>query len=463
MKVGKIALGIISVFALSAIGGSWFTGKQVEKQYLKLVDFANQELTAVADQGIHAKFQDVTIERGIFSSKVTYRLSLSVHQENYDISGDDVLFHGPFPINRLAKFNLLPVLASVENHLSMPTALKEVFNQDKLGQGTMNIHYSGNLDGDFALNEVQYQGQDQVTWQSKPIKIEYDLTPNADRFSIKLAADQLQLFDKAQGITGQINGLSYRFKNDGTQGYPNLHLGNGEFALKSIGIENVEGNSFWLKEIKSTFSDKLNGDRADLQSQLSINQIALNQQNIGKFIVEGALDVDAENMEQILAELNKGEFADQPKLERLVTNVLNKAFKLQINQLALENPSHKTALKLNLNLSDFNLNNIGHMNDVLNMFTTSSFQLQLHRKDIENIVRIFAQAENMSASDAEQQGKLIADELFQKAKMASIAVVDADKVTLDIAIDQGKVSLNGKTLSESEMQGILLILMLSRF
>lgn len=461
MKRGKIALGIVSVFALSAIGGSWFTGKQVEKQYLKLVDLANQEFTALEAQGINAKFQDVTIERGIFSSKVAYRLSLSVHQENYDISGDDVLFHGPFPINRLAKFNLLPVLASVENNLSMPTVLKGVLNQDKLGQGTMNIHYSGVLDGNFTLNDLAYQ--DQLTWQSKPINIEYDLTPNADRFSIKLSAEQLQVFDKVQGITGKINGLSYRFKNDGTQGYPNLYLGNGELTLKDVGIENSDGNSFWLKEIKSHFSDKLNGDRADLQSQFSINQITLNQQNIGKFIVDAALDVDAENMEQLLAELGKGELADHRKLELLVANLLNKAFKLQINQLALENPSHRTALNLNLNLSDFNLKNIGHMNDVLNMFTTSSFQLQIHRKDIENIVRILAQAENMSASDAEQQGKLIADELFQKAKMANIAVVDAEKISLDIAINQGKVSLNGKTLSESEMQGILLMLMLSGF
>lgn len=461
MKLGKIALGIVSVFALSAIGGSWFTGKQVEKQYLKLVDFANQEFTALAAQGINAKLQDVTIERGIFSSKVAYRLSLSVHQENYDISGDDVLFHGPFPINRLAKFNLLPVLASVENNLSMPTVLKGVLNQDKLGQGTMNIHYSGVLDGDFTLNDLAYQ--DQLTWQSKPINIEYDLAPNADRFSIKLAAEQLQVFNKVQGITGKINGLSYRFKNDGTQGYPNLYLGNGELTLKDVGIENSDGNSFWLKEIKSHFSDKLNGDRADLQSQFSINQITLNQQNIGKFIADAALDVDAENMEQLLAELGKGELADHRKLELLVANLLNKAFKLQINQLALENPSHRTALNLNLNLSDFNLKNIGHMNDVLNMFTTSSFQLQIHRKDIENIVRILAQVENMSASDAEQQGKLIADELFQKAKMANIAVVDAEKISLDIAINQGKVSLNGKTLSESEMQGILLMLMLSGF
>lgn len=136
MKLSKITLSVVAVIGVVAVGGSWYTGKQVEEKYQELVTQANHQFEQLSGEfGANIAFKDVQIERHFFSSEAKYRLEVDLGDgEKLDFIGNDKIHHGPLPLNRLAKFNFLPVMMSTESKLQAPTQFKK-FVGENIGSG----------------------------------------------------------------------------------------------------------------------------------------------------------------------------------------------------------------------------------------------------------------------------------------------------------------------------------------
>lgn len=186
MKLTKITLALAGILGIAVVGGSWYTGQQAEQRYQQLVQQGNQSLKSLKIYGIDAEIKDVKFERYFFSSDVKYTLEVGTVDERYQLQGDDKLFHGPLPLNRLSQVNLMPAMMSVESKLYLPEKFKL---QTPFTEGQTDISYAGNLSGEFSLNAFKGETWDLAKTQ---IEFEYDPAQKSGKFSSQIPSYQYQ-------------------------------------------------------------------------------------------------------------------------------------------------------------------------------------------------------------------------------------------------------------------------------
>lgn len=120
-----VAVGC-TVLALGAIwtGTAWYTGKQLETGMAQLAENAAGQARLIgAKLGETLSFEQLSYERGVFTSQARYRLKAAPSpKDGAGAAGRDFemrvrLDHGPFPLYRLARGQLFPAMAAARADL----------------------------------------------------------------------------------------------------------------------------------------------------------------------------------------------------------------------------------------------------------------------------------------------------------------------------------------------------------
>ncbi len=120
-----VAVGC-TVLALGAIwtGTAWYTGKQLETGMAQLAENAAEQARLIgAKLGETLSFEQLSYERGVFTSQARYRLkAVPSPKDGAGAAGRDFemlvrLDHGPFPLYRLARGQLFPAMAAARADL----------------------------------------------------------------------------------------------------------------------------------------------------------------------------------------------------------------------------------------------------------------------------------------------------------------------------------------------------------
>ncbi|HHW7506416.1 TPA: YdgA family protein [Mannheimia haemolytica] len=460
MKLTKIALSVIAVIGAVAVGGSWYTGKQVEEKYQQLVIQTNNQLKHINSQyGSKVEIKDVQIERHFFSSDAKYRIEIDmIDGEKFDVIGNDTIYHGPLPLNRLAKFNFAPVMMSLENRIQAPEQFKAIFGE-QFGSGTANINYSGASEGEFALSPVKFS-KDKTSVESTPVKIEYSYDQNGENTVANVLLDSLDV--KAEDGNFQIQGLSYDIQTGDNQGYANLGLGKGSGKIKTIALQlqNGDGNSL-ITDIVFKGENTLKGDRVVSTGTLDAASVNIGGIEFGKFNLDMALDFDAQLSDQVSVALSDPKAFENEQTGELALALLAKSLKFHINNVSLENSKGKFDLALLLNVAQFDAKAVSDLNSVLKAVATSKFTSSVNRDYAEDIVRQISMVrEKLSEEEAKTIAKQQVDAVFANAQENSLRVVDNNKVMVELTVDNGKVHLNGLELTEDELQMALFMIMM---
>lgn len=460
MKFSNIALSVVAVMGAVAVGGSWYTGKQAESYYHQMVEQANQQLKSLTQYGINAEIKDVKLERHFFSSAVTYQLEGTLAEQKFALSGNDTLYHGPFPLNRLAGFNLMPVLMSMENQLQTPEALKNVFG-DILGHGVANVSYAGATDGEFHLNAAKHQDE-KGKIETTPLTVQYVYDQKAKNGSLGLKLENAELAMQ-DGTVVKLNGVDYQGRFVDDQGYPYLGLGEGKVTLKSLQAQSANNSdeAISLQDMQFNWNNSLKGERTLQAGQTEIGTLKVGTLDLGKFKMALELDFDAKSANTVMPYLSDTEQLQQQEAGDAVLQLLSQQPKLNLTNLSLEKGNGKVATELALNLTKFDPSAIGGLNDVLGWLAQSRLSAQIDRAYLEEFGRQAGVAfDKLSVEDAQKKATSLADEFFASAKGTGIAHIDGDKISLELKVDNGKVILNGREVSEEEIQMATFILMM---
>ncbi|STY63233.1 YdgA family protein [Mannheimia haemolytica] len=460
MKLTKIALSLVAIVGAVAVGGSWYTGKQVEEKYQQLIIQTNNQLKHINSQyGSKVEIKDVQIERHFFSSDAKYRIEIDMFDgEKFDVIGNDTIYHGPLPLNRLAKFNFAPVMMSLENRIQAPEQFKKVVGE-QLGSGTTNISYSGDAEGEFAISPFKFSNE-KASLESTPIKMEYSYDKNGENAVAKVQWDKLDV--KAEDDNFQIQGISYDIHTGDNQGYANLGLGKGSGKIKTISLQlqNGDGNSL-ITDIAFKGENTLKGDRVVSTGTLDAASVNIGGIEFGKFNLDMALDFDAQLSDQVSVALSDPKAFENEQTGELALALLAKSVKFHINNVSFENSKGKFDLALLLNVAQFDAKAISDLNSVLKAVATSKFTSSVNRDYAEDIVRQISMVrEKLSEEEAKTIAKQQVDAVFANAQENSLRVVDNNKVMVELTVDNGKVHLNGLELSEDELQMALFMIMM---
>lgn len=457
MKLTKVAVSVVAVVAAVATGGSWYTGKQVEERYQQLISQSNMLLKNYGSQyGTNVEIKDVQIDRGFFSSDAKYRVEVDLGGEKLDFVGNDKIHHGPLPLNRLAKFNFAPVLMSMENNVQSPEQFKKMLG-DKLGSGTANISYSGQVEGDFALSPIKFS-DGEASLESSPMQMEYSYGQNASNVSGNFNLDNLK-FKAAEGEF-QIQGFNYEIEAVDNQSYANLGVGKVSAKIKALEFKSVEGKKTQFKDISMTGDTTLNGDRVVSQGQLESGTLEITGVDLGKFNIDMAVDFDAKLMNDIMPALYDPEAMESEQTGEMMLELLSKSLKFHINDFSLENSKGKATSALMLNLAQFDPQTVGDFNAVLKALTSSKFTFNVNREYLEDIMRqVGVSQKGLTEEQAKAEVEQEVNSIFASS-MSGMSVIEGNNLKSEIIVDNGKVIFNGRELTEDELQMVMFMLMM---
>lgn len=374
MKKSLVAVGVIVALGVVWTGASWYMGSKIESRLQEETKLANVQLAQLAK---NAQFDaDVKLEirdykKGVFTSNADFAVVIS--QEASDADQDkkveEIVFstdidHGPFPLSDLAKFNLAPKLAAMNNTLVENNSTKELFKLTKeksIFNNHASLAFDGSVSGTATLNSIDF-AENGGTVKTTPITVEFSSDKDATNFATKINGDQV-VVTKDNDETFTIKNISGSIV--GTKVNNDQYLFN-EQLLNFAEIAHTskdKASDFSLKDFslttKSDIKDKLfNISQIYYFKSLNVGGLEFGAGKLGYSIDKA--DPDAMLLltkvyNNSLLPWNKNHFDNSEIVEQAVRDVLEKGLVFRIDEASLTNKSGASKLTFNLDLNAFNV------------------------------------------------------------------------------------------------------------
>lgn len=467
MKLSKVALSVAVLVGVGVVGGSWYTGKQIESNYQQVVDYAQKQVKQLAQYGIEIEIKDVQVERHLFSSDFKYRFEGSFIDEKFELVGNDTIYHGPFPFNRVKQGNLMPLMASFESHLTSPEQLKAVFGE-KMTHAVFDVSYSGAGKGELRINALDHSSENGRLVMS-PITINYE-NDKAKNSKTTVVLDKLHL-NGTNGAVFHLDGVNYAASLVDNQGYPYLGLGDGKITVKELkwqdeGASSTEGlkeseKGFSLQNIQGTWNNSLNGTRTLQSGQTEIGNMQFGRVSLGKSKIDVSLDLDAKLANDSMPYFSNTEQLETAEAGDAILRLLNQLPKFHINHLSFEREGGKIQGALHLNIGQVDFSQIQDMSGFVKALTKSDLSIEVSKGYLMDVSRQVAMySDNLGEEEANIRAEQMAKEIFAGAMGSNFAVVENETIKLNLHVEDGKIMLNGKEMQENDLQMIMFMLMM---
>ncbi|QIF98027.1 YdgA family protein [Proteus terrae] len=374
MKKSLVAVGVIVALGVVWTGASWYMGSKIESRLQEETKLANVQLAQLAKNaqfGADVKLEIRDYKKGVFTSNADFAVVISQDASDADQEKkvEEVVFstdidHGPFPLSDLAKFNLAPKLAAMNNTLVNNNTTKDLFKLTK-EKSIFNVHtslaFDGSVSGDATLNPIDFT-ENGGTVKTTPLTVEFSSDKNATNFSTKIKGDQVVVTKDGEetftikNISGAIAGTKV---NNDQYLFNEQLLSFAEIAHTS----KDKASDFSLKDFslttKSDIKDKLfNISQTYYFKSLNVAGLEFGAGKFGYSIDKA--DPDAMLLltkvyNNSLLPWNKNHFDNSEMVEQAVRDVLEKGLVFRIDEASLTNKSGASKLTFNLDLNAFNV------------------------------------------------------------------------------------------------------------
>lgn len=430
MKKSTLALGVVAVLATTFVGGSWFVGKQLEQHSQEFFAGFTQE---VEKSGM-LSVKNIQLDRGWFSSDLRYTLEFT--GSDSPINGSDRLYHGPFPLNRLGKFQLAPVLGSGEHHLSRQDEAGKAVNfaemqsnigfNGKLLTSTKAVIFPLNVEG-IKTSEIHYQG---------------DFSGFGEQ-TFSLPSLELQV----ENSRLTLKNLTFHSDFKRSEKYPLVQgVGEHQTHIEQLDVEINHAPVLRLAELKIDGNGDFEGERLDSFSELTAKLLKADQK-VGDFTLKAKIRADNAALEQV-ARLENSNLSPEQALQALF-DLAAKGFQLDIQDFSFSTPQGKSLLALNLLAAKENAATSLEQAD-LKMLDGSQLRIELNEASTKALIAAFA--DPASAELLYQNFAAFLKDYSQQA---------GGKVSLNLSIQAGKPLLNGTALSDEQQQMLFFLLLMA--
>ena len=493
MKKSVVALGVIVALGAVGVGGAWFTGEKAQTEYLRQIELANKQAQALGlSDSFKVVYQNKQFERGFFTSQVEDEVVISLPKEGkvFTIPLSTKLYHGPFPLNQLEKFNFVPTMFSAQGVIGKNETTQPLFDllkSDKPVQYQTSTSYSLATKGkvELAAGEVTDPNspQNKVTWSNinvgfdidKDLAGKYDMT--LDEVTADLGPNHVDGED-SQDATA-VKSVKMKMKGSKFDGAFNLtkwayiYTGKGSSSTESFEMTSTDyagkTTSIIEKGLKATSDISLNGDFVNFKSENTLDSVIIDGKDLGKLTYNAEFNHIEANAVNALIEavftVFKSVRDDKNVNDKVVSEILsswvenhgmaifNNQPQIKLNPVSISDAQGKVSLDLNVALAKdpkFDL----MAGSLYKQFTDFAVNIHVDKATAEKI---------MTQLDPEADKALIKAQIEEQAKQAAAQniVVNNDKnVTLNLVLEKGELKLNGQVIPEEQVQGVLFMLIM---
>ena len=491
MKKSAVALGVIVALGAVGVGGAWFTGEKAQTEYLRQIELANKEAQALgSSDSFKVVYKNKQFDRGLFTSQVEDELVISLPEEGktFTIPFSTKLYHGPFPLDQLTKFNFMPVMFSAQGVIGKNETTQPLFDllkSDKPVQYQATTSYSLSTKGKVELAGGELTDPEspgtKVTWSNinmgfdvdKDFAGKYDMTLNEVSATVlPEVMEEQDGEDMPKSITMKMKGLKFETSFNPTK-WAYIYTGKSVSSTESLEMANTnslgETVSIIYKGTNATSDISLNGDFVNLKSESSVDSFVLNGKELGKLTNNNEVNHIEANAANALIEafftafksLSDDENANQEMVSEILSSwaenhgmaIFNNQPQIKLNPVSISDDQGKVSLDLNVALAKdpkFDL----MAGSLYKQFTDFAVNIHVDKATAEKL---------MTQLDPEADKALIKAQIEEQAKQAAAQniVVNNDKnVTLNLVLEKGELKLNGQVIPEEQVQGVLFMLMM---
>ena len=493
MKKSTVALGIIVALSAVGVGGAWFTGEKAQTEYLRQIELANQKFQRLGlSDSVNLVYKNKQFDRSFFTSQVEDEVVISLPKEGqvFIIPFSTKLYHGPFPLDQLTKFNFMPTMFSAQGVIGKNETTQPLFDllkSDKPVQYQASTSYSLATKGkvELAAGEVTDPNspQNKIAWSN--INIGFDVDKDragkygmtldeviADLESNSADGEESQDATAVKSVKTKMKGMKLDASFNPTK-WAYIYTGKGSYTTESFEMTSTDyagkTTSLIEKGLKATSDISLNGDFVNLKSESTVDSFVLDGKELGKLTNNSELNHIEANAVNALIEAVFNVFKsvrdDKNVNDEVVSEILsswvenhgmaifNNQPQIKLNPVSISDDQGKVSLDLNVALAKdpkFDL----MAGSLYKQFT--DFSVNIH-VDKATVVKLMTQL------DPEADKALIKAQIEEQAKQAAAQniVVNNDKnVTLNLVLEKGELKLNGQVIPEEQVQGVLFMLMM---
>ena len=474
MKKSTLTLGVIAALGAAWVGGAWYTGKVAEEEFVRQVNLVNKDLSQSADSlGLDIRFDHVSFERGLFSSKTKYDI-LVAELENpskiWTLPFEGTLYHGPLPLNQLSHFNFMPSLFSsvdliTKNETTAPwfeatkgktpitvttfvdynqsgsshvdlVPFEAVMEEGTFAVNGLDMKLGFKRDGvnklDFALNKLQYSEPD------KNASVEFN--------DLKIDAEYQRIPEWAYLSTGKqfVSGGAVKITDTDTEG---------------------KVNHFGIKDWKMDFNTVRKEKFLDSAAKIVANGFTYNQAEFGDLNIDSAFNhVDGETFNQLMHIFTEAAKQQKEDLSDKEIAAVKTFFDTQpqfIFTPTLTNQKGKLTANLDVSIASSDFENSLAKGKVFNLFNHFVFKVDANKAALVDQVATGLQLQSLNKEQATQMATMQIEQGVKNGVQQGILVDDGKQVKLDLVLEKGELKLNGQVIPEEQVFSILFLAMMS--
>ena len=492
MKKSVVALGVIVALGAVGVGGAWFTGEKAQTEYLRQIELANKQALALGlSDSFKVVYKNKRFDRGLFTSQVEDELVISLPEEGetFTIPFSTKLYHGPFPLDQLTKFNFMPVMFSAQGVIGKNETTQPLFDLLKLDkpvqyQATTSYNLSTKGKVELAggeLTDPESPGT-KVTWSNinmgfdvnKDLAGEYDMTLNEVSATVlPEVMEEQDGEDMPKSITMKMKGMKVEGSYNPTK-WAYIYTGKATSLVDSFEMATLyhagKESTVVQKGFKAKSDISLDGDFVSAKSENTVDSIAIDGKDFGKLtynselnhIEANAVNALIEALFTVFKSVSDDENANQEMVSEILSSwaenhgmaIFNNQPQIKLNPISISNSQGKVSLDLNVALAKdpkFDL----MAGSLYKQFTDFALNIHVDKEMVEK---------NLAQFVPEEERALIKAQIEEQAKQAAAQniVVNNDKnVTLNLVLEKGELKLNGQVIPEEQVQGVLFMLMMS--
>ena len=493
MKKSVVALGVIVALGVVGVGGAWFTGEKAQTEYLRQIELANKQAQALGlSDSFKVVYQNKQFERGFFTSQVEDEVVISLPKEGkvFTIPFSTKLYHGPFPLDQLTKFNFMPAMFSAQGVIGKNETTQPLFDllkSDKPVQYQATTGYNLSTKGKVELAGGELTDPEspgtKVTWSNinmgfdinKDLAGKYDMTLNEVSATVlPEVMEEQDGEDMPKSITMKMKGMKVEGSYNPTK-WAYIYTGNSTSLIDSFEMATLDyagkESTVVQKGFKAKSDISLDGDFVSAKSENTVDSIAIDGKDFGKLtynvelnhIEANAINALIEALFTVFESISDEENSSN---EEMVSEILsswaenhgmaifNNQPQIKLNPVSISDNQGKVSLDLNVALAKdpkFDL----MAGSLYKQFTDFAVNIHVDKATAEKIITQFAPEEDKA---------LVKEKIEEQAKQAAAQniVVNNDKnVTLTLVLEKGELKLNGQVIPEEQVQGVLFMLMMA--
>ena len=491
MKKSAVALGVIVALGVVGVGGAWFTGEKAQTEYLRQIELANKQAQALGlSDSFKVVYKNKQFERGFFTSQVEDEVVISLPKEGkvFTIPLSTKLYHGPFPLNQLEKFNFVPTMFSAQGVIGKNETTQPLFDllkSDKPVQYQATTGYNLSTKGKVELAGGELTDPEspgtKVTWSNinmgfdinKDLAGKYDMTLNEVSATVlPEVMEEQDGEDMPKSITMKMKGMKVEGSYNPTK-WAYIYTGNSTSLIDSFEMATLDyagkESTVVQKGFKAKSDISLDGDFVSAKSENTVDSIAIDGKDFGKLTYNVELNHIEANAANALIEafftvfksVSDDENANQEMVSEILSSwaenhglaIFNNQPQIKLNPISISNSQGKVSLDLNVVLAKdpkFDL----MAGSLYKQFTDFALNIHVDKEMVEK---------NLAQFVPEEERALIKAQIEEQAKQAAAQniVVNNDKnVTLNLVLEKGELKLNGQVIPEEQVQGVLFMLMM---